>query len=697
MANATVPVFGSAPEGYDDGNPNYEYDPITGGLVRTPTGGSGGSGGTTTPPNPNAYEPGYGGGFGPPPPGVSSPTNTPQSSSGGNTSGNTSGLSSMSASRDKLLSSLSSPLGASYLNTSNWVNPYSPIMPVGEFPGSAGAVNPWEGLGMRLSQHQYTPPVYQRSGPANYGTYTAGTVRHTPTPATPQSNTEGGGSTGNTGSGTAPKPPAPGSVHGSWTPPYDAPKSPETAYATTNPYNTFMEANRRLALRGQDPYYKDYPSTTDQTQYMVEQTQVPWLAPYVNNPDPVITGTGYVPDYLKQRAIDRGVTYAEGGEVSGAEDYGRYGDSMLVHMAPEEVAGLAALARQHGRELTTNPVTGYPEAFRLKDLLVPAAMATAPLWGPALAGAVGLSGTALAGGTAGAGLGAGLSTGLGAVLSNPLMTAAIPGAMTYARTGDIKQSLGAAGMGWAGGQLMSSMGQLGAQAAGAGEAANAVQGAAQTAAPSLTSAENLMNPSMINQAAQQTPPSTDYFSNIGKGFSKIMDSPDVAKGYLKDNVLPIGAGVIGALTYDSAAMDNRADEREEDKERRLRRVYGNIRNTYAAQGRTSPWLNGYAEGGEVQPFSMESGGFVIPHDVVSRVGGGDPETGLKALEIHIGAVPIRGPGTGTSDSIPATIDGNEPALVSNQEAYVPKVGVKALGGPETLYNFIHQAKGKKAR
>jgi len=682
MANATAPVFGSAPEGYNDGNPNYEYDPITGGLVLTPTGGSGGSGGTTTPPNPNAYEP------------------PPSTSSGGNTSDNTPGLFSIASLRDNLLSSLSSPRGASYLNTANWVNPYSPIQPVGEFPGSAGAVNPWEGLGMKLSQHQYTPPVYQRTGPANYGTYNAGTVRSTPSAPASQSNT------GSYGSGTAPKPPSvgsvgssPGAVHGSWVPPYDAPKSSATAYGMTNPYNTFMEVNRRLELRGEEPYYKDYPSTTDKTLYMVEQTQVPWIAPYVNDSAPRMTYTGYVPDYMQQRAANRGIALAEGGEVPSAETYGRNGDSMLVHMAPEEVAGLAALARQHGRELTTNPVTGYPEAFRLKDLLVPAAMAglTFMTGGAGAGAAAGLAGGTAGAGAAGAGLGAGLSTGLGAVLSNPLMTAAIPGAMTYARTGDIKQSLGAAGMGWAGGQLMSSMGQLGAQAAGAGEAANAVQGAAQTAAPSLTSAENLMNPSMIDQAAQQTPPSTDYFSNIGKGFSKIMDSPDVAKGYLKDNVLPIGTGVIGALTYDSAAMDNRAGEREEDKERRLRRVYGNIRNTYAAQGRTSPWLNGYAEGGEVQPFNMESGGFVIPHDVVSRVGGGDPETGLKALEIHIGAIPIRGPGTGTSDSIPATIDGDEPALVSNQEAYVPKVGVKALGGPETLYNFIHQAKGKKAR
>ena len=41
--------------------------------------------------------------------------------------------------------------------------------------------------------------------------------------------------------------------------------------------------------------------------------------------------------------------------------YGRYGDSMLVHMNPVEVAGIASLVP--GGRLTTNPVTGQPEAF----------------------------------------------------------------------------------------------------------------------------------------------------------------------------------------------------------------------------------------------------------------------------------------------------------------------------------------------
>jgi hypothetical protein len=47
---------------------------------------------------------------------------------------------------------------------------------------------------------------------------------------------------------------------------------------------------------------------------------------------------------------------------------GRYGDNMLVHMNPKEVAGLQALAEQKGVSLTRNPQTGMPEAFGLGDL-----------------------------------------------------------------------------------------------------------------------------------------------------------------------------------------------------------------------------------------------------------------------------------------------------------------------------------------
>lgn len=102
----------------------------------------------------------------------------------------------------------------------------------------------------------------------------------------------------------------------------------------------------------------------------------------------------------------------------------------------------------------------------------------------------------------------------------------------------------------------------------------------------------------------------------------------------------------------------------------------------------------YAAGGEV---AMESGGFVIPADVVSMAGGGSTDAGLGALAKTLGARPIKGAGDGQSDDIPATIDGKPVARVANGEAYVPKKTVQKLGGARKLYkamdNIRSQAQG----
>jgi hypothetical protein len=51
--------------------------------------------------------------------------------------------------------------------------------------------------------------------------------------------------------------------------------------------------------------------------------------------------------------------------AQGLASLGRYGDTMLVHMNPKEVAGLQQLAMSKGGSLTINPDTGMPEAFDL--------------------------------------------------------------------------------------------------------------------------------------------------------------------------------------------------------------------------------------------------------------------------------------------------------------------------------------------
>ena len=104
---------------------------------------------------------------------------------------------------------------------------------------------------------------------------------------------------------------------------------------------------------------------------------------------------------------------------------GRGPDSMLVHMAPQEVAGLQALAMKHGGSLTINPDTGLPEAGFLSKLLPMLAgfalNAFVPGLGTAIGGALGTSaavGTGIAvGGLTGLATGSlskGLMAGLGA-------------------------------------------------------------------------------------------------------------------------------------------------------------------------------------------------------------------------------------------------------------------------------------------
>lgn len=93
------------------------------------------------------------------------------------------------------------------------------------------------------------------------------------------------------------------------------------------------------------------------------------------------------------------------------------------------------------------------------------------------------------------------------------------------------------------------------------------------------------------------------------------------------------------------------------------------------------WMkqNGYkgmAAGGIT---NLDHGGFVVPADVVSHFGNGSSSAGLELLAEKMGATPIKGRGDGMSDSIPAAIDGQEKALVANEEAYLSPEMVQRLG------------------
>jgi hypothetical protein len=101
------------------------------------------------------------------------------------------------------------------------------------------------------------------------------------------------------------------------------------------------------------------------------------------------------------------------------ESQGRNGDSMLVHMTPDEVGGLQNLAMAMGGSLTINPETGLPEANFLKKLLptlLGAGLSFIPGVGPLLAAGIVGGGQTLLTGDINKGLMAGLQAFGGASL-----------------------------------------------------------------------------------------------------------------------------------------------------------------------------------------------------------------------------------------------------------------------------------------
>jgi hypothetical protein len=98
---------------------------------------------------------------------------------------------------------------------------------------------------------------------------------------------------------------------------------------------------------------------------------------------------------------------------------------------------------------------------------------------------------------------------------------------------------------------------------------------------------------------------------------------------------------------------------------------------------------GGAKGGSVP--QLESGGFVLTKKAVDGLGKGDNKRGQEVASRGLGAIPIKGPGTGTSDSIKTTIDGKVPARIANGEAYVPKKQVAKNGGAKKFYALMKKA------
>ena len=185
---------------------------------------------------------------------------------------------------------------------------------------------------------------------------------------------------------------------------------------------------------------------------------------------------------LQRKPVRRPIRRDQGGELqqnaNELASKGRYGDTMLMHVTPEEVRGLSSLRGG----VTINPETGLPEAFPWLPVLIgaglgglgSAATGRDPIKGALLGAVGGFMPTALGGL---AGLSPALTTGwnsLGAIGQGMLSGAAMGGVRSLFGDSDnpLRDIMFGAAMGGAGGAMFpETIGEAAAEGVGYGQQA----------------------------------------------------------------------------------------------------------------------------------------------------------------------------------------------------------------------------------
>ena len=376
---------------------------------------------------------------------------------------------------------------------------------------------------------------------------------------------------------------------------------------------------------------------------------------------------------------------------------GRNGDTMLMHVQPSEVAGLQALAKANGTTLTTNPHTGMPEAFNLGGALEALA--------PTLAGAalVGISGGALTP------LAAGLMVGgVQAVRTGDVMKGAMAGLGAYGG-GGLGESLAATGAatpaasapGMTGGNTGITPG---ASVPGQGLTVNAANGTVPTGAMPTQSGIGGVQP---GANALSAPPST--FSNMGAGAKNLLTGQEgswdaftkAAGGQGKAAFqlgMPIATGVMGGQDkYKPPVEDNTFHPLNLSGPAPLKLYAGGG----AIDNAGILGVYGTPDGTQGPPISQDGYGLGRLNSMAMNQGNaqGPGQNGNYAGFAKGGY--LDGAGDGMSDSIPAKIDGKQPAALADGEFVVPADVVSHIGngstkaGAHRLYDMM--AKIRKAR
>jgi hypothetical protein len=404
--------------------------------------------------------------------------------------------------------------------------------------------------------------------------------------------------------------------------------------------------------------------------------------------------------------------------ANGLASLGRNGDTMLMHVNPEEVAGLAAL---FGTEPTVNPDTGLPEAFG---------------WGSMISGFVGSV----------------LSPLMGSAMFDPVKEAATE-AFKLGEDSGIADIFGFAGSGLAGAATNAATGAIGAGLSG-GNIGSAAKAGALTGAAlggyGGAEAENLLgrpdiktaaNPSLLTDASMgygqmgldETPASpsfTDRVSgNLSRAFDNNLGSVKGFKNYLSEYKEPIMLGGTTQAGLESMFDAPDAIKQQEEQKLALLRQAGidpsKMRYSYSFTNR------GFSDGGAVGyagEFGLPVQAYIPEHAIESfkkegglgalRMAHGgyintapfDPDTAypqsmIERAKPYPAAAPQRhevvegyeeggfvdGEGDGMSDDVEATIDGEEEVRVADGEVIIPKAIVDMFG-VEALDNMLKRVR-----
>jgi hypothetical protein len=417
------------------------------------------------------------------------------------------------------------------------------------------------------------------------------------------------------------------------------------------------------------------------------------------------------------------MNYAQGGLPSLANNMasrGRYGDSMLVHMSPQEVQGLQRLAMANGTSLSINPYTGMPEAFSLKKIFKKIAKFVAPILPfipiPGLAGLSPLITKAL------------LSTAVGGFSGKKggfdLKRGLMSGLTTYG-IGSLAQGAGAAANANAGANI----GDIGAQQA-ADSAININPGSVGDYA-SQQAADAAMNVTGLPEAAASAPAKfvnvmpegsgfTDYVTQTGRNiqtagqglYDTVTGAPGARAAFTSGQEInpftdkPIGVGTAAGAAFTGVSGTKTLDELEKAKDEADKILRDAATRTEEEKEYARNILRNYPveyrriTGQEVTGFGMAAGGMTGPY-----VSNGFQEDNAMVQDgipsLAKGGLPpryLRGGGDGMSDSIRANIEGKQEARLADGEFVVPADVVSHLGngssnaGAKRLYAMMDRVR-----